>query len=251
MLPDFEALAQRSYVYDADGNEIAVYELENSQPIAYEDISTRRDPGVPRSSRTRSSSATRASTSAACSEPRCRTSHPMHPQQGASTITMQVVKNDFLAGLERDGRYKLLQIQYAKRLEKEMDQRSHHGAVPEHRLLRQQRLRHPGCRRDVLRQDRSRPRRSSKRRSSPASFDRRRDSTRSTNPNAAAPDGSRCSTALVTEEIVTQEEADFPLDGRLRSPRARHGSSPAANTRALVLHRSAARLPAQHVRHPR
>ena len=26
----------------------------------------------------------------------------------------------FLAGLERDGRYKLLQIQYAKRLEKEM-----------------------------------------------------------------------------------------------------------------------------------
>ena len=42
------------------------------------------------------------------------------PQQGASTITMQVVKNDFLAGLERDGRYKLLQIHYALMLEKEM-----------------------------------------------------------------------------------------------------------------------------------
>jgi penicillin-binding protein 1A len=41
------------------------------------------------------------------------------PQQGASTITMQVVKNDFLAGLERDGRYKLLQIHYARMLEKE------------------------------------------------------------------------------------------------------------------------------------
>ena len=41
------------------------------------------------------------------------------PQQGASTITMQVVKNDFLAGLERDGRYKLLQVHYALMLDRE------------------------------------------------------------------------------------------------------------------------------------
>ncbi len=33
---------------------------------------------------------------------------------------MQVVKNDYLAGLERDGRYKLLQMHYARMLEKEM-----------------------------------------------------------------------------------------------------------------------------------
>ena len=39
-------------------------------------------------------------------------------QQGASTITMQVVKNDFLAGLERDGRYKLLQVHYALMLDR-------------------------------------------------------------------------------------------------------------------------------------
>ena len=32
---------------------------------------------------------------------------------------MQVVKNDFLAGLERDGRYKLLQVHYALMLERE------------------------------------------------------------------------------------------------------------------------------------
>ena len=38
VLPEFEPLAQRTYVYDADGNEIAVYELENSQPIKYADI---------------------------------------------------------------------------------------------------------------------------------------------------------------------------------------------------------------------
>ena len=37
-LPEFEALAQRTYVYDVDGNEIAVFELENSQPIEYDDI---------------------------------------------------------------------------------------------------------------------------------------------------------------------------------------------------------------------
>ena len=35
---------------------------------------------------------------------------------------MQVVKNDFLAGLERDGRYKLLQVHYALMLETEHDQ---------------------------------------------------------------------------------------------------------------------------------
>jgi penicillin-binding protein 1A len=40
-------------------------------------------------------------------------------RQGASTITQQVVKVEFLGGLERDGRYKLLQIVYALRLEKE------------------------------------------------------------------------------------------------------------------------------------
>src|SRR5690606_4643629 len=40
------------------------------------------------------------------------------PVQGASTITMQVVKNDYMAGFERKGRYKLLQMTYAVRLEK-------------------------------------------------------------------------------------------------------------------------------------
>ncbi|MFT3854936.1 MAG: transglycosylase domain-containing protein [Ilumatobacteraceae bacterium] len=41
------------------------------------------------------------------------------PRQGASTITQQVVKNEFLAGLARDGRYKALQAHYAAMLEKE------------------------------------------------------------------------------------------------------------------------------------
>jgi penicillin-binding protein 1A len=40
-------------------------------------------------------------------------------RQGASTITQQVAKIEYLAGLERDGRYKLLQAHYALMLERE------------------------------------------------------------------------------------------------------------------------------------
>ena len=119
VLPEFEALAQRTYVYDVNGNEIAVYELENSQPIKYADIPEQviqafllvedkeffGHHGVNVRSLVRATLSNFASDS---------------PQQGASTITMQVVKNDFLAGLERDGRYKLLQIHYARMLEREM-----------------------------------------------------------------------------------------------------------------------------------
>ena len=32
-LPEFEPLAQRSYVYDRDGNQIAVFEQQNVQPF--------------------------------------------------------------------------------------------------------------------------------------------------------------------------------------------------------------------------
>ena len=106
-------------MYDANGNEIAVYELENSQPIKYADIP---EPVVQAFLAVEDKefyghhgvnvrSLVRATLSNFASDA---------PQQGASTITMQVVKNDFLAGLERDGRYKLLQIHYARMLEQEM-----------------------------------------------------------------------------------------------------------------------------------
>jgi membrane peptidoglycan carboxypeptidase len=118
-LPEFEALAQRTYVYDVNGQEIAFYELENSQPIAFENIPQPvidaflvvedkeffSHDGINLRSLVRATLSNFASDS---------------PQQGASTITMQVAKNDFLAGLERDGRYKLLQMHYARMLENEM-----------------------------------------------------------------------------------------------------------------------------------
>ena len=117
-LPPFQPLARRSLVYDRNGDEIAIFEAENSQPIslsqvpqqvidaflAVEDKEFHGHHGV------NFRSLVRAALSNFSSDA---------PQQGASTITMQVVKNDFLAGLERDGRYKLLQIHYALMLERE------------------------------------------------------------------------------------------------------------------------------------
>ena len=117
-LPGFRSLAQRSYVYDINGNEIAIYELENSQPIALAEVPDHvlaaflsvEDKAYWDHAGVNVRSLFRATLSNFASEA---------PQQGASTITMQVAKNDFLAGLERDGRYKLLQILYAMRLERD------------------------------------------------------------------------------------------------------------------------------------
>lgn len=117
-LPDFAALAQRSYAYDAAGREIAVFELENSQPVALDDIPEHvidaflavedNEFWVHHGVNVRS--LFRAVLSNFATD---------GPVQGASTITMQVVKNDYMAGFERDGRYKILQATYAVRLEKQ------------------------------------------------------------------------------------------------------------------------------------
>lgn len=116
-LPDFADLAQRSYVYDNSGNEIAVFEVENSQPIALDNVPTHvvdaflavEDNEFWVHNGVNVRSLFRATLSNFASE---------GPIQGASTITMQVVKNDFMAGFDRDGRYKMLQVTYAVRLEK-------------------------------------------------------------------------------------------------------------------------------------
>ena len=116
-LPPFEPLAQRSYVYDRAGGELAVFEKENVQPfalaqvppdvvkavLAVEDREFYTHDGVNVRSLIRATLSNFSSGAA---------------RQGASTITQQVVKNEFLAGLPRDGRYKLLQVHYALMLEK-------------------------------------------------------------------------------------------------------------------------------------
>ena len=117
VLPEFQPLSQRTIVYDTANNVIAVFERENSQPIsldqvpvgvidallAVEDTAYWSHRGV------NLRGFFRAMLSNFASE---------GPTQGASTITQQVVKNEFLAGLPRDGRYKALQAHYATMLEK-------------------------------------------------------------------------------------------------------------------------------------
>ncbi|MGZ4679346.1 MAG: transglycosylase domain-containing protein, partial [Ilumatobacteraceae bacterium] len=118
-LPEFQSLSQRSYVYDVTGNVIAVFERENSQPITLAQV----PPAV-------------LSAFLAVEDEQFYVHHGVNlrgfarallsnfssdaPRQGASTISQQVVKNEFLAGLPRDGRYKALQAHYATMLEKKM-----------------------------------------------------------------------------------------------------------------------------------
>lgn len=116
-LPPWEGIAERTYVYDLAGNEIAAYELENSQPVSIGQI----PPDV-------------LAAVLAVEDREFYNHHGVNvrglfratlsnfeggARQGASTITQQVVKVEYLGGSERDGRYKLLQIVYALRLEKE------------------------------------------------------------------------------------------------------------------------------------
>ena len=122
VLTGFSGLAERSYVFDETGKQIGVYQLENSQilnidkiPVdvvaailALEDNEFNRHKGVNLRSFTR---AILSNTQSGA-------------KQGASTITMQVVKNEFLAGFDRNGRYKVLQARYATMLEKQIPKRT-------------------------------------------------------------------------------------------------------------------------------
>ena len=117
-LVPFQPLSRRTEVYDRDNNMIATFQRQNSQPIAFAEIpETVRSAFLAVEDRefyehngVNARSLFRATLSNVASE---------GPQQGASTITMQVAKNEFLAGLERDFRYKVLQIHYAMMLEHE------------------------------------------------------------------------------------------------------------------------------------
>ena len=122
VLNGFSGLAERSYVFDENGKQVGVYQLENSQilnidkiPVevvaailALEDNEFNSHKGVNLRSFTRA----------------ILSNTQLGAKQGASTITMQVVKNEFLAGFERNGRYKVLQARYATMLEKQVPKKT-------------------------------------------------------------------------------------------------------------------------------
>jgi membrane peptidoglycan carboxypeptidase len=108
----FSGLATRSRIMDVSGTQIGVFEFENSQPLAIEAVPDHviaavlavEDQGFEKHKGVN----LRALVRAALANFQYTSS-----RQGASTITQQVVKNEFLAGLPRDGRYKILQARYA------------------------------------------------------------------------------------------------------------------------------------------
>ena len=116
-LATFGGLTSRTKIFGVNGQQVGVFEFENSQPIqidqvpenviaallAVEDEGFYKHKGVNLRSLVRATLANFQYSSG---------------RQGASTITQQVVKNEFLAGLPRDGRYKILQARYAVTLEK-------------------------------------------------------------------------------------------------------------------------------------
>ena len=120
-LTAFSGLAQRSTVVDVVGRQIGVYQLENSQPLDIDEVPEEvlsaflavEDAGFYAHRGTNLRAFARALLSNASGTGR----------QGASTITMQVVKNEFLGDLPRDARYKVLQARYATMLEKQLDKR--------------------------------------------------------------------------------------------------------------------------------
>ena len=121
-LPTFTGIAQRSTLFDRDGRQIGAFQVENSQPItldqvpddvvaavlAVEDANFFGHKGVNLRALVRAGLSNFESGSS---------------RQGASTITQQVVKNEYLGGLERDGRYKALQARYAVLLERTVSKR--------------------------------------------------------------------------------------------------------------------------------
>lgn len=121
-LPQFSGLAQRSYLYDVNGIQIGVFQLENIQPTRIDDVPEAvisailavEDAGF----YSHKGFNLRASVRALLSNFESQSN-----RQGASTITQQVVKNEYLGGLARDGRYKVLQARYAVMLEKEVSKR--------------------------------------------------------------------------------------------------------------------------------
>ena len=117
-LPLFSGLAQRSQIFDVANRQLGVFELENSQPVFYQDVPPSvinaflavEDAGFFEHNGVNLRALARASFANFALD---------SGRQGASTITQQVVKNEYLAGMPRDARYKVLQARYATMLEKQ------------------------------------------------------------------------------------------------------------------------------------
>ncbi len=114
----FTGLAERSVVFDAKGRQVGVFQAENSQQALISEIPTHVIDAL-LAIEDRTFMQHRGVDLRAVGR-QVLTNINDGAAGGASTITQQVVKNELLATLPRDGRYKLLQIRYAILLERQL-----------------------------------------------------------------------------------------------------------------------------------
>ena len=114
----FTGLAERSVVFDAKGRQVGVFQAENSQQVLISEIPTHVIDAL-LAIEDRTFMQHRGVDLRAVGR-QVLTNINDGAAGGASTITQQVVKNELLATLPRDGRYKLLQIRYAILLERQL-----------------------------------------------------------------------------------------------------------------------------------
>ncbi len=248
-LPGLPALARPTRVYDADGTLIAFFQRQNSQPVALADIPRGRPPRLHRRRGPRVLLAQRRQ----CPQPRPRRAVERRLRQPAAGRL-----DDHDAGRQervpRRDRARLPLQGAADPLRDDAGEQVHQGsdprALPQHRLLRQQRLRRAGGGGGVLRQDR-RPadvrRGGVPRRPRAFAVRLRPDRQPRAQPRPLRP-GRR-----PPRRFRRDDRGRGAVDARhVRDPGAA-AEPPGRPTRpaAYVLHRGAARLPAQSQHDPR
>jgi penicillin-binding protein 1A len=122
VLPPFAELAKQTDVFDASGRQIARFRLERIEEVSLDQVPADVVAAIlaveDRVYWSHKGVNLRSLVRAILSNVSAGTAG-----QGASTITQQVVKNEFLGGFRKDARYKFLQARYATLLEKKMSKR--------------------------------------------------------------------------------------------------------------------------------
>ena len=125
--------------------------------------------------------------------------------EGGSTIAQQLVRNLY-TGHERTFERKLKEACLAIKLSRAVVEGADPPRVPEHRLLRQPRLRRRGGVADVLLAARARADAARSRRCSPGCRRRRRSTTRSTTRRPRSRAATRCCTRCSTTGAITRKQ---------------------------------------------
>ena len=132
-------------------------------------------------------------------------------QEGGSTLTQQLIKNTYIAQQQRfipSFERKFVEASLAWQYEKGHSKRRDPGAVPQHRVLRGQRLRRRGRGQDLLQQEMPSTSRSRSLRFWPGSSTSPASTTRSSTPRARRRGATWCSTGCSSTATSSKKEHD-------------------------------------------